>query len=126
MSKYIFARFSDVDSAERAARALRNSRLSRRIERLSIAQTSEAEEVPAPIAATFGLPGYAPYYGGLLNTPGFPFGNQYGPIAISAHAPDAVGADSRESLLRLSCDDAAAGEIHGRLLSLGAYEINVR
>ena len=127
MSRQIFAKFSDVDSAERAARTLRRSILSRHIEKLTVTRRAgDGGDGFTMLAAPLGLMGYPPYYGGIFNGTGIPFGNQYGPIAMPAQQPEPAAPESGEAVMRISCEASASGNIHGKLLSLGAYEISVR
>ncbi len=126
MSKLILARFSDVDSADRAARALRSSPLARSIGRLAVSWEADGfnGDLVEAVAAPFGIAGYPAYYSGSAVTPFF---NQYAPLpALTNDENDRPPEQSCEALMRLNCRDEAVKAVHGRLLSLGAYEIRVR
>lgn len=126
MSKTITARFNDVDSAERAATALKHSLLSQHIEKLSISAPSSKQytEVP-PIPIPFGMSGTTPYYSGTQNNMTMPFSSQYG-IFLSRTSSDLPSSEhSEEALLRLICSNNSSGKFHGKLIALGAYEIHI-
>jgi len=128
MSKIITAKFSDIDSLDRAARLLKKTPLSKRMEILSVELVDDPkynDDFPDLFAVPFGGAGQAPFYNDPINSAA-PFDGLYGAVMASGseHRTNR-NSHSREAQMKLRCADVCAGELHGRLIALGAYEIKI-
>ncbi|MBQ2756303.1 MAG: hypothetical protein IJF27_06480 [Oscillospiraceae bacterium] len=127
MSQTIIAKFSDIDSAERAATALKHSALAPHIEKMYL--TARRPDIHShratllPFTSNETSPFHNGTYNSYQNTADNPFGYTGGVFIFPNEAINSTLHRTKESYLRLICTNESANALHGKLISLGAYEI---